>query len=527
MSLFKRNDIPHLEAYQAINTANPFLPERVDLERGILGRKYVEVGAVRSLRPDSGASNPNYESLLKRAEQLTEAARKKLAQTTTRATQVELELYENLAIYSLYHRWVPKLEELVKASAKPKHARVEVDWHEQFRDEALAILRPGERRLPLDLDPYHLLALCFQIARSFHLIYENILGTSAAVIELRATTWKSIFTHDIRRYQRSLYRRMADVSTLVTGPSGTGKELVARAVGLSAYLAFDKKSHSFPAVDAERFLPLNLSALSPTLIESELFGHKRGAFTGALDARKGWFEQCPAHGAVFLDEIAEIAPEIQVKLLRVLQTRSFHRIGDTQQRQFRGKLVSATNRDLSACMSTGQFREDLYYRICSDRIVTPSLAEQVAGSMQELEILSRFIAERLVGDEAAELAKEVTQWVDSNLGAEYAWPGNFRELEQCVRGVLIRKEYKPDKREAGVYAELKTAYTACNETAERMLRNYCTLAYAKFGAFESAAKSLGLDRRTVKSKLDPKLLARLRGGSATASAVRQTSLPGE
>jgi DNA-binding NtrC family response regulator len=514
MPLFKKRDLPDLEAFQAINTANPFLPERVDLERGILGSKYVEVGAVRTLRPDSEASNPNYLSLLKRAETLLEAARSKLSDSATRATETELELYENLAIYTLYHRWALEFEELVKASNDPSQLRVTVDWHEEFLEQAQAALRPGQRRLPLDLDPVHLLALCFQVARSFCLIYQNILGTSKASTELRATTWKSIFTHDIRRYQRALYRNMADISTLVTGPSGTGKELVARAVGLSTYVPFDKSSHSFPTAESERFLPLNLSALSPTLIESELFGHKRGAFTGALDARKGWFEQCPAHGVVFLDELAEIAPEIQVKLLRVLQTRCFQRIGDSKQRQFKGKLISATNRDLAACMANGEFREDLYYRICSDRIVTPSLAEQIAGSMDELEVLARFIAEKLVGDEAPDLAKQVVDWIDANLGRNYDWPGNFRELEQCVRGVLIRKEYRPQASpRTGVREELKDAFVAGDETADRMLRKYCTLAYLKFGSYEGAAKSLDLDRRTVKAKQDPELLARLQGES--------------
>ncbi len=511
MPLFAKADESTVLAYQAINNANPFLPERVDLERRILGEAYVEVGAVRSMRPDSGEANPNYPGLLERAEGLLEGARKKLSKASARATARELECYEDLAIYTLYHRWAPRLGELVKASADAPETHVSAEWYEQFRVDALAALRPGDRRLPLDFEVRHLFALCYQVARSFYLIFENILGTSEAAVSLRATTWKSIFTHDIRRYQRTLYRHMADVSTLVTGPSGTGKELVARAVGLSTYVPFDEKTHSFPTAEAERFLPLNLSALSSTLIESELFGHKRGAFTGALDARKGWFELCPAHGAVFLDEIAEIEPAIQVKLLRVLQTRQFQRIGDTEQRRFRGKVISATNRDLAECMANGDFREDLYYRICSDRIVTPSLAEQVSGSMDELEVLAQFIAAGLIGVEAPSLAREVVEWVESNLGVDYAWPGNFRELEQCVRGVLIRKEYQPEAtHRVGVREELRQAFLAGEGTADRMLRDYCTLVYARMGSFEAAARSLGLDRRTVKAKLDEGLLERLR-----------------
>ena len=105
---------------------------------------------------------------------------------------------------------------------------------------------------------------------------------------LRGAVWQSIFTHDMRRYRRSLYRRMGAITTLVTGPSGTGKELVARAVGMSRYIPFDAKTQTFSAGFRGAFHTLNLSALSPTLIESDLFGHRRGAYTGALEDRAGW-----------------------------------------------------------------------------------------------------------------------------------------------------------------------------------------------------------------------------------------------
>jgi transcriptional regulator with AAA-type ATPase domain len=512
MSLFPTDDRDAVDAFQAINHANPFLPERVALERRLLGAGYTDVGGARSLRPDAPELNPNHEPLLARAEHLLEAARKRLVRASARFTEEELGRYEDLAIYTLYHRWVERLAALIDAGgASP---RVTVPWYDAFEQDVLAALRPGERRLALDFEPEHLLALCFQVARSFRRIYDNILGTSEAAVWLRAEIWQSIFTHDIHRYQRALYRRMADVSTLVTGPSGTGKELVARAVGLSMYLPFDAKTRSFPVAESERFLALNLSALSPTLIESELFGHKRGAFTGALDARQGWFELCPPYGAVFLDEIGEIAPEIQVKLLRVLQTRTFQRLGDSGTCEFSGKLISATNRDLAASMNAGRFREDLYYRICSDRIVTPSLAEQVEGSMEELETLARFIARRLVGDEAPELAAEVVEWVELYLGVDYPWPGNFRELEQCVRSVLIRKQYLPQAMDVeDARAAMTTAMLAGEQTADRVLCDYCTIVYARVGTFEGAARVLELDRRTVKAKVDARLLARLRGRS--------------
>src|SRR5690606_18779938 len=116
--------------------------------------------------------------------------------------------------------------------------------------------------------------------------------------------------------ERSLYDRMHLMNTLIVGPSGTGKELVARAIGLSRFVPFDGKTCRFREETHESFLPLNLSALSPHLVESELFGHKRGSFTGAISDRAGFLESCPDEGTVFLDEIGELSEELQVKLLR-------------------------------------------------------------------------------------------------------------------------------------------------------------------------------------------------------------------
>src|SRR5581483_12417684 len=200
--------------------------------------------------------------------------------------------------------------------------------------------------LPVVYDAPHLFACFFQVRRAFHHIIESIIGSSLAAARLRATVWQSIFTHDMRRYRRTLFDRMGDFTTLVRGPSGTGKELVARAIGLSRYVPFDPKTLSFTEDFTGSFYAINLSALPSTLIESELFGHRRGAFTGALQDRKGGLEVCPALGTVFLDEIGDLEVTIQVKLLRVLQTRTFQPLGDSSDRHFRGKLIAATNRDL-------------------------------------------------------------------------------------------------------------------------------------------------------------------------------------
>jgi transcriptional regulator with PAS, ATPase and Fis domain len=318
----------------------------------------------------------------------------------------------------------------------------------------------------------------------------------------------------MRRYRRTLYDKMGDFTTLIRGPSGTGKELVARAIGLSRYVPFDAKTQTFAEDFVGSFYAINLSALPSTLIESELFGHKRGAFTGALQDRRGWLELCPPLGSVFLDEIGDLDAAIQVKLLRVLQTRTFQTLGDTADRRFQGKLIAATNRDLAQAMQDGQFRQDFYYRLCSDLITTPSLREQLRESPTVLRELLVFIVRRVVEEEAEILAKEIEAWILDHLGSEYEWPGNIRELEQCVRNVLVRKEYRPPQTSPPArHQTFAQAFNAGTFTADELLRRYCTVVYAQTGSYEETARRLQIDRRTVKSKIDAELLEQLNKSS--------------
>ena len=138
-------------------------------------------------------------------------------------------------------------------------------------------------------DPRHTFAWFRQIQRAFEITFRDIIGSSLPAARLRGAVWQSIFTHDMRRYRRTLYARMGEFATLITGPSGTGKELVARAIAESRYVPFDDRRLAFADDGETVFFPINISALSPTLVESELFGHRRGAFTGAVaDRRAGW-----------------------------------------------------------------------------------------------------------------------------------------------------------------------------------------------------------------------------------------------
>lgn len=513
MLLESAEDRHFVEAVSRLAFCNPFLPERIESERAALGEAFIPGDNVWSVAGSLDGDRPNVGRLAAPVERVAAAMRDKLAAGAA-ASEREVQLYEDLVVYLLYYRVQQGFHHYVSGTMeKPREELAAL--YERFAEDVEKFLEIPGLKLPGGFEAPHLFACYFQVRRAFHHIFLNIVGASMPAARLRAAVWQSIFTHDMSRYRRVLYQRMGDLTTLVTGPSGTGKELVAHAIALSRYIPFEVRSRAFADNHEELFHPLNLSALSPTLIESELFGHRRGAFTGALEDRVGWLEACQPLGTVFLDEIGELDPAIQVKLLRVLQTRTFQRLGDTKTRQFRGKIIAATNRDLAGEMAGGRFRQDFYYRICSDLITTPALREQLAECPDDLRSMILFIARRIVGEEAEAVADEVERWVRRHLGVEYPWPGNFRELEQCVRNVLIRHEYRPADLAGRSESERLARDLADGKlSADELLRRYCTLVYSRTRNLEETARRLGIDRRTVKSKVDPEILAAARNGDS-------------
>jgi DNA-binding NtrC family response regulator len=488
-------------AIARLNHANPFTAERIACEREALGADFVDARAEWNLEGPALGAHPNIGKLHHTAAALVARACAAWPKGGGVAA-ADRDLYVQVVVFWLFHEHIERFEGAIRSAASGGDARVE--FYPAFRAAAEKHLAlPGLGYLE-EMPVPHLFACLFQMRRAFHHIYRSLIGASAPMARLRAAIWESIFTHDLERFRHSLYARMGDFATLVTGPSGTGKELVARAIGLSRYLAFEPKRLAFAGDLGGGFYPLNLSALSPTLIESELFGHRRGAFTGAVADRAGWMETCPPHGTVFLDEIGEVDASIQVKLLRVLQSRQFQRLGDTATLAFGGKIIAATNRDLAAEIRSGRFREDFYYRLCSDQITTPSLREQVEGSADELPLLVGLIARRLVGEEEApRFAREAVAWIERNLGTAYAWPGNFRELEQCLRNLLIRRDYKPaGPLAAAGHDDWNSLLARGTATAEEVLRRYTRQVFEQSGGnVEETARRLDLDRRTVKARL--------------------------
>ncbi|MBI2943123.1 MAG: sigma-54-dependent Fis family transcriptional regulator [Candidatus Wallbacteria bacterium] len=210
-----------------------------------------------------------------------------------------------------------------------------------------------------------------------------------------------------------------ETTVLITGESGTGKELIARAV------------HDASARRARPFVPVHCMALSRELVESELFGHEKGAFSGAVARRVGRFELAQG-GTLFLDEIGELSLDVQVKLLRVLQERLFERVGGTQTVRLDARLVLATNIDLEEAVAKGKFREDLYYRINVFRLRLPALRER----REDVEALARHFVEHFNGRMRKKI-KGISPEAVTALRA-HGWPGNIRELRNVVEQAFLR-----------------------------------------------------------------------------------------
>lgn len=481
-----------LDAIGKLGFTNPFGPERPRLEAIIVGEQVARSSPwSRSL--DWPLEDPALPAIKEEAERQLAAAQAGLERGAS-YTEQDRDLIRGAALYVLYYRYDPQLYESIVA----KSAADTVDFYDAFQDDFRTLFRHlGPPRWASD--PADLFALFFQTRRAFHFVFHQILGNSIAAAKLRASVWESLFTHDPWRYLQHLKGRMHEASTLILGPSGTGKELVASAIGFSSYIPFDGARCRFSRDFRTAFHPLNLAAMSTTLIESELFGHKKGAFTGAIANRMGHLEGRTASETVFMDEIGELDPEVQVKLLRVLQARTFHRLGDSEPRSFGGKVVAATNRDLTREMQAGRFREDLYYRLCSDVIRTPSLKEQLAGNRDELAHLVGVLIQRSLGVADGASFEEVMSGIERGVGLDYPWPGNMRELEQCVRNLLIHGRYLPATAApaSGALDGLFERMQNANATLDQIISTYSTWVYQREGNYTRAGQILGVDRRTV------------------------------
>jgi len=317
---------------------------------------------------------------------------------------------------------------------------------------------------------------------------------------LRCRLWNNIFTKNPFWYEKFLWNRMEDFSTILVGETGTGKGSAAAAIGRSGFIPFDEKKGRFLESFAENFIEINLSQFSESLIESELFGHEKGAFTSAVDSHEGVFYRSSPHGAIFLDEIGDISLPVQIKLLKVLEERSFSAVGSHKKQRFDGRVIAATNKSLKDLRKKGKFRDDFYYRLCSDVIPVPSLRQQIREHPGTLEELLNYTIQQITGETAPEILQSVKNLLNKKIAPDYPWPGNVRELVQAVRQIILTEEYSGDR--DYTFSDLQNRLHKGIEKeefdAQGILNFYCALLYGRHGTYEEVARITKLDRRTVK-----------------------------
>jgi formate hydrogenlyase transcriptional activator len=281
-----------------------------------------------------------------------------------------------------------------------------------------------------------------------------------------------------------------DSTVLITGETGTGKELVARAI------------HKRSSRSSRAFIRVNCGAIPLSLIGSELFGHERGAFTGATQRRLGRFELADG-GTIFLDEVGELPMETQVALLRVLQEREFERVGGTKPLTVDIRVLAATNRDLQGAVNDGRFRQDLYYRLNVFPIQMPSLRERIDDIPLLVEYLTARNAQQ-AGKKVRRIQKRTME-----LLKRYRWPGNVRELQNVIERAVILSDsdilsvdetWLPSQPSLGT-ARPTPLYASLAEKERETIESALASCRGRvYGAFGAAAK-LGMPRSTLESKI--------------------------
>ena len=336
------------------------------------------------------------------------------------------------------------------------------------------------QRLSAHLDTLTAVASLASIGFEANHEVETLKAENAMLQEQIATNTGIVGASPVIRRLLELVERVAprDTTVLITGESGTGKELIARAL------------HSQSTRHDRPFIAVNCAALSDALFESELFGHEKGAFTGAISLKKGRFELAQG-GTIFLDEVCELAPGLQAKLLRVLQQREFERVGGTQAHPLDIRVVAATNRDLSEDVREGRFREDLYHRLNVVTLDSPPLRER----KEDIPVLARYFLQRS-SDRCKRQVQGLAPEVEEML-LQYPWPGNVRELENAMERAVVlgvsELVLPEDLPEALVEASPRDTSAKYHHSVGQAKREAILDAYVQGnGDYKQAARILGL-----------------------------------
>ena len=467
-----------------VPAANPFSHRRADIDEEISGIHEAE-------------------DRRQRVQYAADAIRKRLAKQDAEGMQTfqdfddrDRDLMRYTYLFDVYQSCCDLLDDFIPKQETTGSTPLKVP----FAAKAINTLRKrgfSEKAIVQDF------AFFYQIRRAFYFIDRGLIGKSDSMRHLRMALWNNIFTCDAFGYERYMWDKMEDFSTLLTGPTGSGKGAAAAAIGKSGFIPYDLDKQQFKASFTSTFIPVNLSQFAESLLESELFGHTKGAFTGAVSEHQGLLGLCGSHGTIFLDEIGEVSVPVQVKLLKVLEDRTFTPVGSHKIQRFGGRVIAATNQPIEQLREKGVFRDDFYYRLCSDCIHVPSLAERIQENPDELTELVEHFCTVISGTQNTELTERVLEVIDKQLGGQhYTWPGNVRELAQCIRRVILKRDYEGQiPKSEDQQPSLADRIESGTLTADELLDSYCKILYDRHGTYEQVAKLTALDRRTVKKRI--------------------------
>jgi formate hydrogenlyase transcriptional activator len=310
--------------------------------------------------------------------------------------------------------------------------------------------------------------LCLESETSSEYCFEGIIGESPAIQKV---------------LEQVTIVAPTDSTVLLHGETGTGKELIARAI------------HIASSRGKRTFVRMNCAAIPSGLLESELFGHEKGAFTGALMQKKGRFELAD-NGSLFLDEIGDISPELQPKLLRAVQEREFERLGSAKTIHVNVRIIAATHRDLSAMIREGKFREDLFYRLNVFPIEIPPLRERP----DDIPLLANYFVSKLARRMGKKIKSIPTQMMEVLTNA--SWPGNVRQLENFIeRCVILTQGDELNVPRAELWRSAASAASTFEQAERQVIIQALRAASGRIAGKGGAAERLGLKRTTLQNKM--------------------------
>ena len=282
----------------------------------------------------------------------------------------------------------------------------------------------------------------YQIQRAQYFLNETLIGDSPSINRLRHDLWNTIFTHDFKLYEQFLWESIKSISTVFVGEPGVGKATAARSVVCSGYVPFEDKTMTFAEPFNDFFKTVNLAQHSGVRLESELFGHQKGAYTEAVENYQGVLSRCSSYGVIYLDDITKMPGPVQAKLSTVLQHRTFSPVGSHNTQTFDGRVMASSRVSSKQLVKSGELREDLYYQLCVNEIHIPPLRQRFKELPSEFELMIRHVIKQFTGQQTDALVGRVIDGFHEHITPGYNWPGNISELEQIVKKILLVKNYE-------------------------------------------------------------------------------------